>query len=131
MGELCFVGGSVLGAALAWLIGRSDRSRWTAATLTGVSCGLLGALASISGGTMAPMAQAGIGLLSAAAPLTLCVISVNTAAATKSTSFAIGRYSATLVLVLVYGTGCATAGFVAAAGLRQLSHDSSVSDCCS
>ena len=128
MGELFFVCGSVVGAALAWLVGRIDRSRSMAAALAGVSCGLLGVLASMSGGTMAPMAQAGFGLLGAAAPLTLSVTSVDSAATTAGVSSAVRRYSATLVLALVYGIGCATVGFVSAAGVRHLSYSGNVSE---
>jgi hypothetical protein len=128
MGELFFFCGSVVGAALAWLVGRGDRSRSMAAALTGVSCGLLGVLASLSGGTMAPMTQAGFGLLGAAAPLTLCVTSVNPATTSAGTSSAIRRYSATLVLAMVYGISCATAGFVSAAGVRYLSYNGNASE---
>jgi hypothetical protein len=128
MGGLFFVCGSVVGAAFAWIVGRGNRSCSTAVTLTGVSCGLLGALTSMSGGTMAPMTQAGFGLLGAAAPLTLCVTSVHTAVTTAGVSSAVGRYSATLVLVLVYGTGCATAGFVSATGVRHLSHNGNMGE---
>jgi hypothetical protein len=128
MGELFFVCGSVVGAALAWLVGRGDRSRSTVATLTGVSCGLLGALTSFSGGTMAPITQAGFGLLGAAAPLTLCVTSVHAGATTAGISSTVGRYGATLMLVLVYGIGCATVGFLSAAGVRHLSHKANVGE---
>ena len=123
MGELFFVCGSVVGAALAWLVGRGDRSRSVAAALTGVSCGLLGVVTSIGGGTMAPMTQAAFGLLGAAGPLTLGVASVNPAATTAGISSAVCRYSVTLLLALVYGIGCATAGFVSVGGVRQLSHN--------
>jgi hypothetical protein len=126
MGELLFVCGSVVGAALAWLVSRGDRSRSMAGALTGVSCGLLGALTSMSGGTMAPMTEAGFGLLGAAAPLTLCVTSVNPATTTMGVSIAVRRYSAALVLALVYGIGCATVGFVSMTGVRHLSHNDSV-----
>jgi hypothetical protein len=126
MGELFFVCGSVVGAALAWLIGRGDRSRSMAGALTGVSCGLLGVLTSMSGGTIAPMTQAGFGLLGAAAPLTLCVTSVNAAATNAGVSSAVRRYSAALVLALVYGISCATVGFVSVTGARHLSHKGDV-----
>jgi hypothetical protein len=122
MGELFFVCGSVVGAALARLVGRTDRSRSMAGALTGVWCGLLGALTSMSGGTMAPMTQAGFGLLGAAAPLTLCVASVNPASTTGGSSSAVRRYSATLVLALVYGIGCATVGFALAYGVKYDGH---------
>jgi len=125
MGEVFFVCGSVVGAVLAWLVGRGDRRRSTVGALTGASCGLLGALTAISGGTMAPMTQAGFGLLSAAAPFTLCVTPGNPAAGTTS---AVRRYSAALLLALVYGIGCATLGFVSVAGVWHLSHKSSVGE---
>jgi hypothetical protein len=118
MGELFFVCGSVVGAALAWLVGRGNRSRSTAAALTGVSCGLLGVLTAIGGGTMAPMTQAGFGLLGAAAPLTLCVASGKSGATTAEISSTIRRYSATLVVALLFGIGCATAGFALAYGVK-------------
>jgi hypothetical protein len=119
MGELFFVFGSVVGAALAWLVVRGDRSRSMAATLTGVSCGLLGALTSMSGDTMAPVTQAGFGLLSAAAPLTLCVTSVKPAATTAGIASAAGRYGVTLLLALLYGTACVTVGFVSVTAVRH------------
>lgn len=122
MGNLFFFGGSVVGAALAWFVGRGDRSRSMAAALTGVSCGLLGVLASMSGGTMTPMTQAGFGLLGAAAPLTLCLTSVNTATTTEERSSAIRRYSATLTLSLLYGIGCAVMGFALGYGVKYDSH---------
>jgi hypothetical protein len=122
MGELFFVCGSVVGAALAWLIGRGDRSRSMAAALTGVSCGLLGVLTSIGGGTMAPMTQAGFGLLGTAAPLTLCVTAVNRASTTAGISAAVRRYSATLAVSLVYGICCAGIGFALAYGVKYDGH---------
>jgi peptidoglycan/LPS O-acetylase OafA/YrhL len=120
MGELAFICGSVAGAALALLIRRGDRSRSTAAALTGVSCGLLGVLTAMSGGTITPLAQAGFGFVGAAAPLTLCLTSTNPGPTTARIWSVARRYGATLALVLLYGTSCATAGFVAVAGLRYL-----------
>jgi hypothetical protein len=119
MGEMFFVCGSIVGAALVWLIGRGERRRSTAGALTGVSCGLLGVLTAMSGGTMTPMTQAGVGLLSAAAPLTLCVAPENAAAVTFS---AVGRYGAALVLALAYGIGCATVGFALAYAVKYDGH---------
>jgi len=120
MGELVFICGSVVGAALALLVSCGDRSRSTAAALTGVSCGLFGVLTAMTGGTITPMTQAGFGLLGAAAPLTLCLTSTNPAPTSAGIWSVARRYSATLALVLLYGTGCATAGFVSVTGLRYL-----------
>jgi hypothetical protein len=120
MGELFFVCGSVVGAALAWLVGRGDRSRSTAVTLTGVSCGLLGALTSLSGGTMAPMTQAGFGLLGAAAPLTLCMASLGTGGTSARIPSAVRGLAARLALALVCGISSATLGFVSVESLRYI-----------
>ncbi len=123
MGSLVFVCGSAAGAALAWLIGRRDRSRSTIAALCGVSCGLLGMLISASGGTVAPATEAGMGFLGTVAPLTLCTATLNPVATSAEISSAVRYFTATLALALVYGIGCATLGFVSVQGLRHVSRE--------
>jgi hypothetical protein len=121
MGSLFFVCGSAAGAALAWLVGRRDRSRSTVAALNGVSCGLLGMVMSISGGTTAPVTEAGLGLLGAAAPLTLCMTLMSPVATSAGVFSAVRHLTATLALALVCGIGCATVGFVLVPGVRHIS----------
>lgn len=128
MGALFFVCGSATGAALAWFVGQRERSRPLIAAFNGVSCGLLGIVTALDGGTMAPMAQAGFGFLSAAAPLTLCT-SIEPLATSAGVAASIVRgFSATLGLALVYGIGCAALGFVSAAGVWHVAHGHSVGE---
>ena len=121
MGSLFFVCGSAAGAALAWLFGRRDRRRSTVAALNGVSCGLLGMVMSISGGTPAPVTEAALGLVGAAAPLTLCMTLVSPVATSAGVFSAVRRLTATLALALVFGIGCATMGFVLVPGVWHIS----------
>jgi hypothetical protein len=121
MGPLFFVCGSAAGAALAWLFSRRDRSRTTVAALNGVSCGLLGMVMSTSGGTAAPVTEAALGLLGAAAPLTLCMTLMSPVATSAGMFSAVRRLTATLALALVFGIGCATMGFVLVPGVWHIS----------
>lgn len=121
MSSLFFVFGSALGAVLSWFVSCKERRRSTVAALNGVAAGLLGILMSASGGTMAPVTEAGLGLLSTAAPLTLCMTPLRPVATGAEFFPAVGRLAATLALALVYGISCATVGFMSAESVRDIS----------
>lgn len=118
MGAFFFVCGSAVGAVCAWLVGRREMSRPLAAAYTGVVCGLLGMLLASSRGAMAPAAEAGLGFLGAAAPLTLCT----TAGPVVTTSAAVWQRSLTLALALAYGISCAAMGFAVVYSIRYPPH---------
>ena len=120
MDTLYFACGSAAGAALACLVDRRDRGRLVIAALSGVSCGLLGIVLAMSNNAAAPVTETCLGLLSTAAPLTLCVPSVRPAATNADLLLATRRFSATLLLALVYGIGCATVGFVSVPAARHM-----------
>jgi hypothetical protein len=121
VGPLLFAFGSALGAALAWFAGLDRRSRSTGFALNGIACGLLGALTWLSRGTHVPAAEVGYGLLSTAAPLTLCVTDLRAVAGLAEMSAVVRRFAATLALALVSGISCATLGFVSMEGASQIS----------
>ena len=122
MGSLFFAFGSTVGAAVAWLVVRSH-PRWsTGFALNGIACGLLGALLSATRDTNAPaIVEAGFGLLTTAAPLTLCMTGARVLG-DDAGIFSTGRHlAATLALALVSGVSCATVGFMSVEGVRQIS----------
>lgn len=121
MNPLLFASGSVAGAALAWFVDRGGVSRSALLALNGIACGMFGAVASASGGADTPAVEAGFGILGTAAPLTLCLTRSRAAAGRTGIPFAIRHFAAALALALVSGTGCATVGFVAVEGVRQIS----------
>ncbi|MEY8014808.1 hypothetical protein [Mycobacterium servetii] len=119
MDAILFASGSAVGAVLAWLVVRGGPSRSTVLALNGIACGLFGALGSASLGANMPAVEFGFGLLGTAAPLTLClnrsvIGSVGIPATVRH--LAVG-----LAFALVSGIGCATVGFVAVHGVRQIS----------
>lgn len=121
MASLLFAFGSAIGAALAWFAGRREPSRPTLVGLSGVACGLLGALTAASWRTTAPGIEVGLGLLGTAAPLTICMAPLPAAATRAGITAAVRHFTATLALALVCGIGCATVGFVSVVSIRQLS----------
>lgn len=122
MGSLLFVVGSALGAVVAWIANRRVRSRSTIAALNGVVGGLIGMLTSVGAGMAAPAVEVGLGLLTAAAPLTLCIAPVGAGASIVS---GLRRLTVTLALSLAYGTGCAAVGFVVVHGVRYVCYEQS------
>ena len=120
MGLLFFAFGSGVGAALAWFVGRREPSRSTVLAFNGIACGLLGVLASASKGTTTPAIEAGLGLLSTAAPLTLCMRPFRAVASRAGIACAVRHLAATLALALVYGITCATLGFVSVVSVRHV-----------
>lgn len=122
MGSLLFAFGSAVGAAVAWLVVRGHPHWSTGFALNGIACGLLGALLSATRDTNVPaIIEAGFGLLTTAAPLTLCM-SGSRAPAGHAGAFSAGRnLAATLALALVSGVSCATVGFMLVESVRQIS----------
>lgn len=121
MGSVLFAFGSAIGAALAWFAGRRVPSRSTLVALSGMVCGLLGALTAASWRTAAPGIEVGLGLLGTAAPLTMCMAALPAGANRAGVPCAVRHFAATLALTLVCGIGCATVGFVSVVSIRQLS----------
>jgi hypothetical protein len=120
LGSLLFALGSALGAALAWLAGLGRPSRSTGFALNGIACGLLGALTWASRGTNSPAIQVGFGLLTTAAPLTLCVTQLRAVPTLGGMSSVVRRFAATLALALVSGISCATLGFVSVESVSEI-----------
>jgi hypothetical protein len=120
MGSLCFVLGSAFGAVLAWFVSCRERSRSTVAAVNGVAGGLLGILMSASWDTMTPATEAGLGFLGTAAPLTLCMTPLGSAATSARISSAVRDFAARLALALICGVSCATLGFISVESLRYI-----------
>lgn len=122
MGSLFFALGSAVGAAVAWLVVRGQPHWSTGFALNGIACGLFGALMSATRDTNVPdIIEAGFGLLSTAAPLTLCMTGSRVVGGRARISAAGRQLAATLALALVSGVSCATVGFVSVEGVRQIS----------
>lgn len=121
MGSLLFAFGSAAGAALAWLVSRIQPRPSTGLALNGIASVLLGALMSASGISNAAVTDAGLGLLSTAAPLTLCMTRLCAAAGPAGIAAVVRHLAAMLALALASGISCATLGFVAVESVREMS----------
>lgn len=118
MPSLFFVLGSAAGAVIAWYVARGELSRGAVAAITGVVCCMLGITTSASHGTTGLVTEAGLGLLGAAAPLTLCTNRLNRSLDQSQVFAAVRRLVLTLAVALVYGISCATVGFVSSESVR-------------
>jgi hypothetical protein len=120
VGLLFFVMGSAFGAVFAWFVSCREPSLSTVVVLNGVVGGLLGIVMSASWGTTTPATEAGLGLLSTAAPLTLCITPVGLAGTSGRITSAVRRLAARLGIALICGISCATLGFVSVESVRSI-----------
>jgi hypothetical protein len=122
MNQTLLIGGSVAGAFLAGFVARAEPGRAFVAALTGLTSGLLGILVWAGGGTTTPLTQAGTGLVSALAPLTLCTVALDGPAAGRGVIAGIRQFGTTLAVSLIYGIGCASVGFASVGLIRHIFH---------